>query len=89
MYHYVRNNEDYSYDCYCRRFSEFESQIDFLSSRVEIISPDDIERIFMSSDRNANQTWHYYRINRSFTFYDQNGFGDYRLTTPYITGRAW
>jgi GWxTD domain-containing protein len=51
--------------------------------------PDDIERIFMSSDRNANQTWHYYRINRSFTFYDQNGFGDYRLTTPYITGRAW
>ena len=45
MYHYVRNNEDYSYDCYCRRFCEFESQIDFLSSRVEIISPDDIERI--------------------------------------------
>lgn len=51
--------------------------------------PDDIERIFMSSDRNANQTWHYYRINRSFTFYDENGFGDYRLTTPYITGHAW
>ncbi|MBC8322751.1 MAG: GWxTD domain-containing protein [Candidatus Marinimicrobia bacterium] len=51
--------------------------------------PDDIERIFMSSDRNANQTWHYYRINRSFTFFDENGFGDYRLTTPYITGRAW
>ena len=45
MYHYVRNNEDYSYDCYCRRFSEFESQIDFLSSRTEIISPGDIERI--------------------------------------------
>lgn len=51
--------------------------------------PDDIERIFMSSDRNANQTWHYYRINRSFTFFDENGFGDYRLTTPYITGHAW
>ncbi len=51
--------------------------------------PDDIERIFMSSDRNANQTWHYYRINRSFTFYDENGFGDYRLTTPYITGHTW
>ena len=45
MYHYVRNNEDYSYDCYCRRFCEFESQIDFLSSRIEIISPGDVERI--------------------------------------------
>ncbi len=51
--------------------------------------PDDIERIFMSNNRNAHQNWHYYRINRSFTFYDENGFGDYRLTTPYIFGRAW
>jgi hypothetical protein len=45
MYHYVRNNEDYSYDCYCRRFSEFESQISFLSSKFEFISPGDIEKI--------------------------------------------
>lgn len=45
MYHYVRNNEDYSYDCYCRRTSEFESQIDFLSSRFEIVPPGDIEKI--------------------------------------------
>lgn len=52
-------------------------------------APDDIERIFMNSNRNAHQTWQYYRINRSFTFYDENGFGDYRLTTPYIYGRAW
>lgn len=52
-------------------------------------APDDIERIFMDSNRNAHQTWHYYRINRSFTFYDENGFGDYRLTTPFIYGRAW
>ncbi len=51
--------------------------------------PDDIERSFMSSNRNAHQTWHYYRVNRSFTFYDENGFGDFRLTTPYISGRAW
>ena len=51
--------------------------------------PDDIERIFMSNNRNAHQNWHYYRINRSFIFYDENGFGDYRLTTPYIFGRAW
>ena len=45
MYHYIRNNEDYSYDCYCRRISEFECQIDFLSSRFEIVSPGDIEKI--------------------------------------------
>ena len=51
--------------------------------------PDDIESIFMNSERNAHQNWYYYRINRSFTFYDENGFGDYRLTTPYIFGRTW
>ena len=55
MYHYVRNNEDYSYDCYCRRFSEFESQIDFLSSKSEIVSPGDIEKIgyYLESDSQA------------------------------------
>ncbi len=52
-------------------------------------APDDIERLYMNNSRNANQTWHYYRINRNFTFYDENGFGDYRLSTPYIYGRAW
>ncbi len=52
-------------------------------------APDDIERLYMNNTRNANQTWHYYRISRSFTFYDENGFGDYRLSTPYIYGRAW
>lgn len=45
MYHYVRNNEDYSYDCYARRFSEFESQIEFLSTSLDIVSPGDIEKI--------------------------------------------
>jgi len=51
--------------------------------------PDDIERQYMNSNRNAQQNWYYYRINRSFTFFDENGFGDYRLTTPYIYGRTW
>ena len=45
MYHYVRNNEEYSYDCFSRRFSEFESQIKFLSSKLEIVSPGDTEKI--------------------------------------------
>ena len=30
MYHYVRNNEDYEYDVYCRRKSEFKDQVKFL-----------------------------------------------------------
>ncbi len=51
--------------------------------------PDDIERTFMSSNRNARHTWHYYNVNRSFTFYDENGFGDFRLNTPYLSGSAW
>ncbi len=51
--------------------------------------PDDIEQSFMNSNRNSIHTWHYYRINRSFTFYDENGFGDFRLSTPYFYGRAW
>ena len=45
MYHYVRNNEDYSYDCYARRLNEFESQIEFLSSSFDIVSPGDLEKI--------------------------------------------
>ena len=28
MYHYVRNNENYPYDTYCRRIEEFRHQID-------------------------------------------------------------
>lgn len=52
-------------------------------------APDDIERVFMSSNQNAKQTWHYYRINRSFIFYDENGFGDFRLTSPYMYGQIW
>jgi hypothetical protein len=45
MYHYVRNNESFSYDCFARRFSEFESQVDFLSSNFDIISPGDFDKI--------------------------------------------
>lgn len=52
-------------------------------------APDEIERSFISTNRNAYQTWYYYRINRSFTFLDENGFGDYRLITPYYKGRTW
>ena len=52
MYHYVRNNEEYDYDCYCRRITEFESQVDFLRKRSDIIDPKDIDKVnyFLKND---------------------------------------
>lgn len=49
--------------------------------------PDDIEVYNNVSSRVYSQRWHYYRINRSFDFIDENGFGDYRLATPFYQGR--
>ena len=34
MYHYVRNNELFKYDTYCRRTDEFYSQIEFLEAFI-------------------------------------------------------
>ncbi len=45
--------------------------------------PDDTQRSFSNSSRNTYETWYYY------TFYDENGFGDYKLTTPYYRGVGW
>jgi len=30
------------------------------------------------------QVWYYYNLNKQFVFKDQNGFGDFRLETPFI-----
>jgi len=46
-------------------------------------APDDIYRNAYPIDQYPYQRWHYYRINRSFLFYDYTGFGDYRLSSPY------
>ena len=51
--------------------------------------PDDTQRSFSNSGRNTYETWYYYTINRNFGFYDENGFGDYKLTTPYYRGVGW
>ena len=45
MYHYVRNNEDFFYDTYCRRKNEFESQIDFFIKDSSILNPKDSEKL--------------------------------------------
>lgn len=52
MYHYVRNNEDFEYDCHARRLAEFESQVDFFNNTSEIVNPGDVEKIkyYLSND---------------------------------------
>ena len=56
MYHYVRNNEDNDYDTYCRRKSEFESQVKFFKNSSTIIHPADSDKFhyfLKSEDKNA------------------------------------
>ena len=47
--------------------------------------PDDIQKSNPISSTSAlYQIWQYYRLNKQFVFKDQNGFGDFRLDTPYM-----
>jgi len=41
--------------------------------------PNNIERHPFEYDSKPYETWQYYELNKSFTFLDQTGFGDYRL----------
>tara|TARA_S200000501_G_scaffold363813_1_gene395174 strand:- start:1253 stop:2212 length:960 start_codon:yes stop_codon:yes gene_type:complete len=45
MYHYVRDNENYNYDCYARRKCEFEAQINYFRKSSEIVDPGDLDKI--------------------------------------------
>ncbi len=47
-------------------------------------APDDVERTVMSGSRGNSEIWFYYRISRSFIFEDIDGFGHYRLKTPFF-----
>ena len=51
--------------------------------------PDDLEVYHDPLSRMYQQRWHYYRINKFFDFVDENGFGDYKLTTPFFRARSW
>lgn len=44
--------------------------------------PDNIDRHPFEYYSKPYEVWQYYDLNRSFTFLDETGFGDYRLTTP-------
>jgi GWxTD domain-containing protein len=44
--------------------------------------PNNVERHPFEYNAKPYEIWQYYEINRSFTFLDETGFGDYRLITP-------
>lgn len=44
--------------------------------------PNNVDRHPFEYDSKPYEIWQYYEINRSFTFLDETGFGDYRLITP-------
>lgn len=44
--------------------------------------PSYVERHPLDSDSKPYEIWDYYDLNRSFTFVDETGFGDYRLINP-------
>ncbi|MBF88446.1 MAG: hypothetical protein CMG75_02105 [Candidatus Marinimicrobia bacterium] len=47
--------------------------------------PDDIEVNMYARDGRNYQRWTYFKINRSFTFVDYNGFGEYEFLDPYVS----
>jgi GWxTD domain-containing protein len=44
--------------------------------------PNNVDRHPYEIDSKPYEIWQYYTLNRSFTFLDDTGFGDYRLITP-------
>lgn len=53
--------------------------------------PDDIEVNMYGRDGRHYQRWTYFKISRSFTFVDYNGFGEYEFLDPYVSslGSRW
>lgn len=45
--------------------------------------PDTIDRAVARDRRTVYEVWSYYNINKQFVFKDENGFGEFRLDTPY------
>ena len=57
IYHYLKNNEEYIFDCPEREKDEFVSQINFLKTNSEIIDPKDNEKLFyyLRNDNDSNK----------------------------------
>lgn len=45
--------------------------------------PNNVERHPFDYDSKPFEVWEYYELNKRFVFVDYNGFGDYRLITPF------
>ena len=68
---------------------QFESFIDGWETDRGMIyiifgAPDDIERTILPQEQNATELWYYFRIQESFTFIDMDGFGQYKLSNPFL-----
>ena len=47
--------------------------------------PDEVQRTSPSTSTSSlYQVWSYYKVSKQFVFKDQNGFGDFRLETPFL-----
>lgn len=49
--------------------------------------PDDVDRTTSLRSQRVYEVWYYHRINQQFLFIDMNGFGDFRLDSPFIDPR--
>ncbi len=67
-------------------FSEFQPGWTSDQGMIYILfgKPDTIDRSTSYDRRTVYELWNYYSINKQFIFKDSNGFGDYRLDTPYF-----
>jgi GWxTD domain-containing protein len=56
--------------------------------RVYVIfgQPTDVERHPFDIDKKPYEVWSYDDLNRHFLFVDEDGFGDFRLKSPLLTG---
>lgn len=50
---------------------------------ITLGGPNNIDRHPFEYNTKPYEVWYYYELNRSFTFVDETGFGDYRLITPF------
>ena len=76
MYHYIRNNEEHSYDLYARRKDEFISQINFFKKESEIVHPYDLEKLnFYASNENE----------RAFLLTFDDGYKDHLFCSEYLS----
>jgi hypothetical protein len=59
--------------------------------RVYIIygPPDRVDTDPFRTDGRATETWHYYGRSLRIQFFDESGFGDFRLATPLPAGEKY